>query len=310
MSIMKRATSGHTAGPTGGHTAGATGGHTAGVIGYPLAHSLSPTIFQAAFDAAGLETTYEAWPTKEEQLEGRVNSLRGDDIYGANVTIPYKEAVIPMLDRIDEDAESIGAVNTIVHDGGDLIGYNTDLAGFNRALKEDAEFDPSRKHTAILGSGGAARAVAHGLVQAGATTVLLAGRKPGKLEAIVASLRPVTAPGVTISWCYWHDGTFLAAIPKADLLVNCTPVGTRGSDTEGESPIEAENMPTGGVVFDLVYNPPKTPLLKLGAERGSKAVSGLGMRVYQAAESFKLWTGQDADTAAMLETGRKALSAK
>ncbi len=283
---------------------------TAGVSGYPLAHSLSPTIFQAAFDAAGLAVTYEAWVTEEEQLEGRVNSLRGDDIYGANVTIPYKEAVIPMLDRIDEGAESIGAVNTIVHDGGDLIGYNTDLAGFDRALKEDADFDASGKHTAILGSGGAARAVAHALVRAGASTVLVAGRKPSKLEGIVAGLRPVTAPGVTISWCYWHDGTFLAAIPKADLLVNCTPVGTLGSDSEGESPIEADNMPTGGVVFDLVYSPAETPLLKQAAERKSKAVSGLGMLVYQAAESFKLWTGQDADVPAMLNAGRKALATK
>ncbi len=281
---------------------------TAGVIGYPLAHSLSPTIFQAAFDAAGLDAAYEAWATEEEQLEGRVNSLRGDDIYGANVTIPYKEAVIPMLDRMDEDAESIGAVNTIVHEGGDLIGYNTDLAGFDRALKEDADFDAKGKRTAILGSGGAARAVAHALVRAGASTVLVAGRKPSKLEGIVSGLRPVTAPGVTISWCYWHDGTFLAAIPKADLLVNCTPVGTRGSKTEKESPIEAENMPSGGVVFDLVYDPQKTPLLKLGAKRGSKAVSGLGMLVYQAAESFKLWTGQDAAVDAMLEAGKKELA--
>lgn len=279
-----------------------------GVVGYPLTHSLSPTIFQAAFDAAGLEATYEAWPTEEDQLEGRVNSLRGDDIYGANVTIPYKEAVIPMLDRMDEGAETIGAANTIVHDGGDLIGYNTDLAGFDRSLKEDADFDPSGKHTAILGAGGAARAIAHALVRAGATTVLVAGRKPSKLEGIVAGLRPVTAPGVTISWCYWHDGTFLASIPKVDLLVNCTPVGTLGSDTEGESLIEAEDMPTGGVVFDLVYNPTETLLLKQAAERGSKAVSGLGMLVYQAAESFKLWTGQDADVSAMLDAGRKALA--
>ena len=281
-----------------------------GVIGHPLTHSLSPTIFQAAFDAAGLEAAYEAWPTEEEQLEGRVNSLRGDDIYGANVTIPHKEAVIPMLDRLDEGAESIGAVNTIVHDGGDLIGYNTDLAGFNRSLKEDAEFDPSRKRTAILGSGGAARAVAHALVRAGASTVLVAGRKPSKLESIVSGLRPVTAPGTTISWCYWRDGTFLASIPKVDLLVNCTPVGTLGGENAGESPIDAADMPTGGVVFDLVYNPTETAFMKLGAERGSKAVSGLGMPVYQAAESFKLWTGQDADVSAMLDAGRKALAAK
>jgi shikimate dehydrogenase len=279
-----------------------------GVIGYPLTHSLSPTIFQAAFDAAGLEAGYEAWATGEDQLEGRVNSLRGDNIYGANVTIPYKEAVIPMLDRVDEAAEAIGAVNTIVHDGGDLIGYNTDLGGFNRSLKEDAGFDPKGRHTAILGAGGAARAVAHALVGAGATTVLVAGRKPAKLEGIVSGLRPKTGPGVTISWCYWNDGAYLKSMPEAELLVNCTPIGTLGGDDAGESPIELADMYEGGVVFDLVYNPQKTPLLRQAAAKNSNAVSGLGMLVYQAAESFKLWTGPDAHTSAMLEAGRKVLA--
>jgi len=279
----------------------------AGVIGYPLGHSLSPVVFQAAFESAGVEATYEAWATEEDQLEGRVNALRGDDLLGANVTIPYKESVIAMLDRVDDQAEAIGAVNTIVHDGGDLVGYNTDFAGFNRALAEDAGFDPAGKKTAILGSGGAARAVAHALVKAKATVVIVAGRKPGKLEPLVAALRPETPRGVTISWCYWHDGTFITGLPKCDLLVNCTPVGTLKSDSEGQSPIEPEYIPEKSVVLDLVYNPEETPLLKQAKERGSKAVSGLGMLVYQAAESFKLWTGRDADVNAMLEAGRTAL---
>lgn len=281
----------------------------AGVIGYSLGHSLSPTIFQAALDSMGIEATYEAWPTEEDQLEGRVNSLRGDDIYGANVTIPYKESVIPLLDRLDEGAEAIGAVNTIVHEGGDLIGYNTDLAGFDRALRDDAGFDPKGKRTAILGAGGAARAVAHALVRGGASVVVVAGRKPAKLESIVGSLRPVTAPGVTISWCYWGDGAYLNSMPNAELMVNCTPVGTLGSDSEGESPIDADDMPTGGVAFDLVYNPQETPFLQLAAKRGSKTTSGLGMLIYQAAEALKLWTGNDAPVDAMLEAGRNALSA-
>ena len=145
-------------------------------------------------------------------------------------------------------------------------------------------------------------------MRGGASTVLLTGRKPGKLEGIVGSLRPVTGPGVTISWCYLHDGAYLRSMPNAQLLVNCTPVGTLGSDSEGESPIDAEDMPTGGVAFDLVYNPQETPFLKLAAARGSKTTSGLGMLIYQAAESFKLWTGSDADVPAMLEAGRKALA--
>ena len=107
----------------------------AGVIGYPLRHSLSPAIFQTAFEASGVEGTYEAWETTPEQLEGRINALRGDEMLGANVTIPHKEAVVPLLDRLDERAERVGAVNTIVHDRGDLAGYNTAAAGLAPALR-------------------------------------------------------------------------------------------------------------------------------------------------------------------------------
>ncbi len=113
-----------------------------GVIGYPLGHSLSPAIFQAAFDAAKIEARYEAWETPAEELEERIDGLLADDVLGANVTIPHKEAVAPLLDRLDEKAERIGAVNTIVNENGQLVGYNTDVAGFACALREDAGLDP------------------------------------------------------------------------------------------------------------------------------------------------------------------------
>ena len=121
----------------------------AGVIGYPLGHSLSPAIFQAAFDAAGLDARYEKWETEADQLEGRVNALRHDDFLGANVTIPHKEAVVPLLDRLDETAQLIGAVNTIAHESGQLAGYNTDVAGFARALRDDAGFDAKGKRVEL-----------------------------------------------------------------------------------------------------------------------------------------------------------------
>jgi shikimate dehydrogenase len=281
----------------------------AGVIGYPLGHSLSPAIFQAAFDAAGVEARYEAWKTPPEELEARIAGLRDNDLLGANVTIPHKEAVVPLLDQVDERAERSGAVNTIANEGGQLVGYNTDVTGFARALREDAALDPKGKRTAVLGAGGAARAVALVLVEGGASIVLLSGRTPKRLDRLVADLRSLTGTGITLTWCHWQDGTFMTVLPKADLLVNCTPVGTRGSETEGQSPVAAEYLPTAGVVFDLVYNPPETPLLKAANKRGAKAVSGLGMLVYQAAESFRLWTGQEAPVEAMLEAGRQALAA-
>jgi shikimate dehydrogenase len=280
----------------------------AGVIGHPLGHSLSPVIFQAAFDGAGIDAQYEKWDTEADQLEGRLNALRGDDYLGANVTIPYKETVVPLLDRLDETAERIGAVNTIANESGQLAGYNTDVAGFARALKDDAGFDAKGKRAGILGAGGAARAVSLALVHAGASVILLTGRTPKRLDRVVADLRPIEPIGTTITWAHWGDGVFMTVLPSADLLVNCTPVGTKGDDSNGQSPIEAQWLPERGIVFDLVYNPHETPLLKLAKERGLTPVSGLGMLVYQAAESFRIWTGKNAPVDKMLEAGKKALA--
>ncbi len=281
----------------------------AGVIGYPLGHSLSPVIFQAAFDAAGIDARYEKWETEQEQLEGRLNALRGDGYFGANVTIPYKEAVVPSLDLLDENAQVIGAVNTIVSANGELAGYNTDVAGFERTLRQDAEFDPKGKRVAILGAGGAARAVALALLRGAASYVMLIGRTPKRLDRVAVDLRKIEGIGTTITWTHWGDGVFMSFLTACDLLVNCTPVGTKSSDTEGQSPLDAEWLPREGVVFDLLYNPPETPLLKSARDRGLKTVSGLGMLVYQAAESFRLWTGHEAPVERMLDAGREALVA-
>jgi shikimate dehydrogenase len=266
-------------------------------------------IFQAAFDAAGIEATYEPWKTAPDELQSRVESLHDGDVLGANVTIPHKEAIVPLLDRIDERAAPVGAVNTVVNEDGKLAGYNTDVAGFMRSLREDAGFDPEGKRVAILGGGGAARAVAHALVEARAARVLLTGRSPRKLDAIVAGLRGLQLAGTMSTWAHWGDGVFLTFLPAADILVNATPVGTAGTDTEGQSPIEPQHLPASGIVLDLVYNPSETPLLRDAKARGARTVSGLGMLVYQAAESFRLWTGQDADTGRMFAAGREALGA-
>lgn len=271
-----------------------------GVIGYPLSHSLSPTIFQAAFDAAGFEARYEKWPTPPEDIEARMASLREDDVFGANVTIPHKEVVIPYLDRLDPLAERIGAVNTIVNEGGRLAGYNTDVPGFARSLREDAAFDASGCRAVVLGAGGAARAIVVALIENGATRIDVVGRTTARVEKLVSDL---------------HAGTTAlaagdeASLREADLIVNCTPLGTRGSAGEGQSPIEARQIPRDAVVFDLVYNPPDTPLVLAAREAGARGVSGLGMLVYQAAESFRLWTGEDAPAAVMFEAGRAALGA-
>jgi shikimate dehydrogenase len=279
----------------------------AGVIGNPLGHTVSPAMFKAAFESAGVDASYESWETAPDVLEGRVNSLRGGDFLGANVTIPHKQAVIPFLDAKSETASKAGAVNTIVHADGKLIGHNTDVAGFARSLREDCAFDAKSKRTMILGAGGAARAVALALVEAGAAVIFVVGRQPRKTEGVVLGLKPITPSGTTISWAYWGDGSFLRSLKEADLVVNCTPIGVSGSESAGQSPIPADLIEPRTLVFDVVYNPAETPFTAAAKSRGAKAVSGLGMLVYQAAESFKLWTAKDADTAAMFAAARAAL---
>ena len=231
----------------------------AGVIGTPLGHSISPAIFKAAFDAAGIAASYEAWDTSADTLEGRVNSLRGTDYLGANVTIPHKQSVIPYLDGTDDLATLAGAVNTIVHADGKLTGYNTDVGGFARSLKDDAGFDPKGKATVVLGSGGASRAIALALVQGGASTIFVIGRSVRRVEGVVLGLKPKTPSGTTISWAYWGDGSYLTAIGRADLVVICTPIGVLGSDTAAKSPVEAAGaskvvriMPSGSMIVRLM----------------------------------------------------------
>ena len=280
----------------------------AAVIGHPLGHSISPALYEAAFNAARYDGVYEKWDTPEDALEGRVNALRGDDYLGANVTIPHKEAIVPLLDGRSEVAQKAGAVNTIVHENGKLIGHNTDVGGFARSLRQDAQFDAKGKATMLLGSGGAARAVALALIDAGASVIYVVARQPRKIDRMVVDLKPLTSTGTTITWAYWGDGSYLRSLAQADLLVNCTPLGMAGSESNGKSPIDASLIQSKTTVFDLVYNPAETPLVKAAKSREAKAYSGVGMLVYQAAESFKLWTGQDADTTAMFDAAKSALA--
>lgn len=279
----------------------------AGVIGNPVAHSVSPAMFQRAFDAAGIDATYEAWDTPADVLEGRINSLRGGDFLGANVTVPHKQAVMPLLDEVDERAKQAGAVNVIVHKDDKLVGYNTDATGFARSLKEDAGFDGKRKKVVLLGSGGAARAVALALIDQNPEWIYVVGRTPRNIDRMVVDLKPRTPSGTTITWAYWGDGSYMRALVEADLIVNCTPIGMAGGDER--SPLRPEEIRSGVIVYDLVYNPAETPLLAAAKSRGAKAVPGIGMLVHQGADAFKLWTGQDADTKAMLDAARGALAA-
>ena len=280
-----------------------------GLIGYPLGHSISPALHQAAFAALGIDGRYETWETPPEALADRVNALRSQDVLGANVTIPHKEAVIELLDVTTDLAAESGAVNTIVNRAGRLSGHNTDVIGFARALRQDAGFDAGGARAVVLGAGGAGRAVVLALLQAHASLIFVSDIVPDRAEALVESLRPLAPAGITLVWGYWDSPAFSQTLAGCRLLVNCTPVGTRGGDTEGQSSLSPDLIPKDILVFDLVYNPPETPLMAAARERGCRVVSGLGMLVYQAAESFRLWTGRKPPTEPMLQAGRGALEA-
>ena len=277
------------------------------VIGHPLAHSISPAVFAAAFASTGVEGSCELWDIAPDDLEMHVGRLRDADILGASVTAPHKEAIIPLLDSVDETAQEIGAVNAVSRDGDRLTGHNTDITGFERALREDGAFDPKGLRCTIIGAGGAARAVAYSLVRAQASVVQLAGHSPRRLEGITKENRPRTKPGTTITWCHWMDGVFMLELPRSDLLINCTPAGTKGTDSETEPLIDPQFVPSSGLVFDLVYNPPETRLLKDARANGARTLSGLPMLVYQAADAFRLFTKKDADVAAMRTAAEAAL---
>ncbi len=275
-----------------------------GLIGDPVAHSVSPVFQQAALDALGLDARYEAWQTPAAALAGRVTSLRHPDALGANVTVPHKQAVIPLLDAVDEAAGHAGAVNTIVNREGRLTGYNTDIEGFLSALRLDGGFEPKGATVAVLGAGGAARAIVWGLVQAGASRVLVLNRTVARAEALVSAM----PDGKTAAAPLAGDGEALSKLlTPIDLLVNCTTAGMLHAAGEGMLPLAAGLLQPAWFVVDIVANPAVTPLLRAAAERGCRTLGGLSMLVRQGARSLELWTGRPAPFAIMLDAARRAM---
>jgi len=278
-----------------------------GLIGQGLKHSLSAVMQQAALDHCVLDARYELWDTQPDEIERRVTSLRDENCLGANVTVPHKQAVIPFLDELDPVATGAGAVNTIVRQEGRLTGHNTDVVGFAHALSE-AGLDARGVRAAVLGAGGAARAVTLALIEGEASVISLSDAIPERAEALTADLRALTSSGTTVTWARWGDAAFQRSLRECGLLVNCTPVGMRFGPAEGQSPVVAELIPAGCLAFDLVYNPEETPFLQAARSRGARTAGGLAMLVYQGAASFRLWTGREAPVEIMFSAARKALA--
>lgn len=281
-----------------------------GLIGYPVKHSISPFFQQAALDYYELDICYQAWETLPGELEETVSRLRHPQNLGANVTVPYKESVLPLLDEIDEVASLIGAVNTIVKRDDRLEGFNTDAHGFIQALREQGNFEPESKQAIILGAGGAARATSFALMQEKAGSLTILNRTLERAEALADSLRSCQASTgletkiVVLPWSTVNmPGTF----EHCHLVVNCTTIGMKHSPGEGKSPLSLETIPSTALVYDLIYNPSPTPLLQLAQRAGANILGGLPMLVYQGVASFELWTQRKAPVDIMLKKAEEVL---
>ncbi len=277
-----------------------------GVIVGPGRKSLSPVIQQAALDHLGLEVVYETWETPEDALEMRLLSMRSPAALGANVTIPHKEAIVPLLDEVDGLVRKVGAVNTVVNDEGRLYGYNTDVEGFLRALREDGRFDPAGHRPVVVGAGGSARAVVVALSEAGAAAVTVVNRTRERAQRLVEMLG-VAAGDTELRALPASGDEWLEAVARSSLLINCTPAGAAGAPQQGEIPVPAEVIHPGLLVYDLVYLPAETALMFAARRRGARVLGGLPMLVYQGAASFWMWTGQDAPVDVMMAAAKEAL---
>jgi shikimate dehydrogenase len=277
-----------------------------GVLGHPVEHSRSPAMHNAAFEALGLDWRYELLPVEPERFEAFVGELPGRGFVGANVTIPYKLRALELAGSATEIARATGAANTLTFGGaggaGGIEAHNTDVEGFLRALRERAPKAPAGMEAAVLGAGGAARAVVYALLREKAARIGVWNRHPERAEELVRALAP------------YAGDTALEAIPEPDLaraalLVNATSVGMPTSDVKTASALnerDFKELPTSAdvwgdrlIVVDLVYRQDGTSLVRLARSRGLRCVDGFDVLVHQGAESFRLWTGREAPLEAM-----------
>ena len=263
----------------------------AAVVANPIKHSISPFIHNSAFEATNTNGVYLAWEVDAAELAETVANIRRYQMYGINLSMPYKEQVIPYLDQLSEEACLIGAVNTVVNREGTLIGYNTDGKGFFKSLPS---FKISRKRLVLLGAGGAAKAILAQAILDGVSQISVFVRS-SSMEKTRPYLEKIqNATGFRVDLFALEDVQDLQdSITKADLLVNATSVGMdRFSQPIPTSIVLPEKL----LVADVIYQPFETPFLKWASNQGNQSINGLGMLLYQAAEAFELWTGKEMPT--------------
>ncbi len=284
-------------------------GHTkiVGVIGAPVEHSRSPQMHNAALVKAGLDYVYVPFHVPVDAVAAAMNGFKALNVVGINVTLPHKQAVIPFLTFISQEAELIGAVNTLTFINGEIYGENTDAPGFLRALEETGASVPVDKDVVVLGAGGSARAVVVALALAGVRSVVIANRTVSKAVALAEELsekinvQEETGHKTVLEGIGLQDSRLPDAVKGSALLVN---TASSSMDTSHPLLIDPNWLQPSTTVYDIVYTPPMTTLLTTAAEKGCKIVGGIGMLVHQGAIAFERWTGVEP----CVETMQKALS--
>ena len=269
------------------------------VIGDPVAHSLSPLLHQAMIDQTGAAYRYDVRTVRPEELPAFVRWAKDGGCAGFNVTMPHKEAILPLLDEVDATAASCGAVNTVCIREGRAIGHNTDGTGFLDSLAGQG-FHPQRRTVLLLGAGGAAKAVGHALAAAGAGRIIVCARRLERAAALAAQL-PGCGEGIVLA-----QDAIQQAAAACDLLVNATPLGMAGSPAFARLDF-LQAMPPHAVVYDLVYHPRRTALLEAAARQGLRTVGGIDLLIRQAVRAFTFFTGETPDTAALYAELREPL---
>ena len=272
------------------------------LIGDPVERSLSPEMHNAAFNALGLDCAYIALRVPSEMLADVVEGIRAIRLAGFNVTHPHKVKIIDLLDKLDRSAEMVGAVNTVTNDGGKLVGFNTDGDGAVRAL-ESKVGKLSGKKILLLGAGGAARAIAFSLAQAGAK-LTIANRTAPKAKALVVAINKKL--GAKAAHVVLKKNILVDEIKRSDILINATSTGMY-PDVD-RTLVTADMMHSGLIVNDIVYEPLQTKLLRDAKRAGAKMVNGLGMLVNQGAMAFEIWAGKRAPVKVMEATVKRELS--
>ena len=263
------------------------GTRLAGVIGWPIEHSLSPAMHNAAYSRLGLDWVYLPLPVRESaDVPAVVTAIRSLPFVGFNVTMPYKRLMLELCDEVAAQAKLAGAVNTVQVVDGRLMGYNTDGRGLLESLRDEAGFAPEGKRAVVLGSGGAAGAIVAALVLARVAHMTIVSRDPAHADELIARMEPYAHDTeLTVVQTGDESGPLVRA---ADLVINSTPLGMRPGDA---SPVNGEWLHAGQVVSDMIYSPPDTPLLRAAQASGARTLGGLGMLVAQGAISLEIWNG-------------------